>query len=144
MEYTSNMKLLQYIYQNAKIGSSSLKIINSNYKNKELNNILENQIKNYDLICKKSTKELNEFGQEAQNTIQIPIIITYSGIKIEINDTTTKEQITNSLLKTTVLGIIDIQKILKQHSTANKNILLIAKELLTIEENFSKQLKLNT
>lgn len=143
MRYTNDMQLLQYIYQNAKIGSSSLKIINSNYKNNDtnINFIIEEQIKKYDNLYKKASKELNKCGEEAKNTIQIPIIVTYTGIKIEIDENTNNNTISDALLKISILGIIDIQKVLKQHTKASKDILLLGTELLKIEEDFSKNLK---
>ena len=133
MNNYTDTTLLLYIYQNAKVGSSSLRNIIDKIKDKQLIKLLQLQINNYNKIIKSATFELSKIGQDEQDTIQIPKITTYTGTKLDNLDNST--EVVSTLLTTTSLGNNDLEKVL-DNSYSNKNVLNLGKKLQNCESNF--------
>lgn len=142
MEDKNNMEMLYYIYQNSKIGSNTLKTTISVIRDKTLKKTLEKQSKNYINISNKTSKLLNKNGLDIQTTIQIPIIKTYTGLKIDKTVDNNDFNIAKSLNQTSLIGITDITKVIHKFKKINPSILSLGKELLTIEKKFVSDLSL--
>lgn len=129
-----DLELLQYIYQNAKMGESSLKVIKEDVKDDKLRLDIEKQIKGYKDIASKAGGFILKSGDDIEATRSISKIMTYTGIKINMALNNKTEHIAEVLIEGSTMGVIDITKNIKRYEACAKNTVALAKSLLSFEQ----------
>lgn len=127
-----NVEILEYIYQNVKIGSENLtrliKILNE--KNNKIKKIIEEELKEYENFIKDSENLLKKYHATPKEKGVIADIMAYMEIKIEVIKDNSDAKIADMLIKGFTMGKIDIEKKIKRYSKDVKpEILKLAKKL---------------
>ena len=147
-ERTDNMnennELLEYIYENAKMGVKSLTdLINEiNGKDNKIKKIVEGELKGYENFVKESEKLLKKYKVEPKEKGMFANISSKMGIKMEMMKDNSDARVADMLTKGFTMGNIDIaKKIDRFEGDAKNDILKLAKRLLKFGEENIELLK---
>ena len=141
METPQNRELLNAIYKNTRMATLAIDSIRDKFENKKLLSLIKKQNKKYEDIthrCEKIAQEnnilLNDVGgmQKMMNTSTI-------NVKTYIDNSTC--HIAEMMIKGTNMGIIDVVKKTGEFKTASQEILKLAHDLQSAEEEFVDILK---
>lgn len=136
-----DIELLNYIYQNSKMGVVGIDNIKANIKNKELLKIIKEQQNDYYKICTKAIKMLSLTNSERKNITGIAKLMTYMDSQIKMMMDNSDSTIAKMMIEGSNMGIIAITEKLNNYKGTDKKIIKLAKELLKIEEINLEKLK---
>lgn len=134
-------ELLNYIYQNAKMGIVGIDNIKNEIKDEELLSTIREQQKDYYEICNKATKILLENNCDIKDVSGIAKLMTYFDVKLNTLDNKSNTNIAKMMMKGSNKGIIEIQEKINNYEGADKKVISLAKELLRIEKRNLDNLK---
>lgn len=134
-------ELLNYIYQNAKMGIVGIDNIKNEIENEELLSTIREQQKDYYEICNKATKLLLESNEDIKDVSSIAKLMTYFDAKLNTLDDKSNTNIAKMMIKGSNKGIIEIQEKLNNYKGTDKKAISLAKELLRIEKRNLDNLK---
>lgn len=134
-------ELLNYIYQNAKMGIVGIDNIKNDIKDNELLSTIREQQKDYYEICNKATKILLENNEDVKDISGIAKLMTYFDAKLNTLDDKSNTNIAKMMMNGSNKGIIEIQEKLNNYEGADKKVISLAKELLRIEKRNLDNLK---
>ena len=132
-----NVEILEYIYQNAKMGVKSLtNLINAiNGTDNKIKKIVEGELKGYERFVKDSKKLLSKYKTEPKEKSIIANVTSSIGIKMELIKDNSDAKIADMLTKGFTMGLVDITKRIDNfENDADKEILNLAKELKKFSE----------
>ena len=139
-----NAELLEYIYQNADMGSKSLtNLLNTiNGKDNKIKKIIEDELKEYERFLKDSKKLMKNYKVEVKSKGIMAGIGSFMGIKMEMFKDNSDARIADMLTKGLTMGQIDITKKIKNYEkVADKEVIDLAKKILEFNENSNNALK---
>lgn len=139
-----NAELLEYIYQNADMGSKSLtNLLNTiNGKDNKIKKIIEDELKEYERFLKDSKKLMKNYKVEVKSKGIMADIGSFMGIKMEMFKDNSDARIADMLTKGLTMGKIDITKKIKNYDkVADKEVIDLAKKILEFNENSINALK---
>ncbi len=127
-----NAEILEYIYQNAKMGAENLtsliKILNE--KNNKIKKIIEEELKEYENFIKDSEKLLKKYEATPKEKGVIANVMAYMEMKVELLKDNSDAKIADMLIKGFTMGKIDIEKKVNRYSkNAEPEIIKLAKKL---------------
>ena len=128
-----NNELLEYIYQNSKMGvKNCTNLINIlNTKDNKIKKIVEGELKGYEEFVKKSEKLLKKHKVEPKEKGLMADIMSKIGMNMEMMKDNSDAKVADMLTKGFTMGNVDIaKKIDRYEKDADKDILALAKELL--------------
>ena len=136
-----DIELLNYIYQNAKMGIVGIDNIKSEIQDKKFLKLIKEQEQDYYMICTKAIKYLSLSNSERKNITKIAKIMTYMDARKKLMKDKSDSTIAKMMIEGSNMGIIAITEKLNHYEGADKNIIKLAKELLKIEEKNLENLK---
>jgi len=139
-----NLELLEYIYQNAEMGSASLKDLRKLLKGKENKIIkqIDKQLEGYEDFVKESKELLDCHDVKAKEIGLMSKTMAYMNMKMETMMDNSDAKIADMLIKGSTMGTVEIEKNIKKYKeSASKEILDLAKKLLSFEEKNIETLK---
>ena len=128
-----NNELLEYIYQNSKMGvKNCTNLINIlNTKDNKIKKIVEGELKGYEEFVKKSEKLLKKHKVEPKEKGLMADIMSKIGMNMEMMKDNSDAKVADMLTKGFTMGNVDrAKKIDRYEKDADKDILALAKELL--------------
>jgi hypothetical protein len=136
-----NIEMLNYIYQNAEMGKTTIEQILKEVSDLEFRDILKEQLKDYEYVMSKCDTLLNEEGKLPKNINAMPKIMSYFKIKMDTLKDDTSSHIAEMMMQGSNMGVIDITRNLNRYDNVEDNIKDLASRLLKIEENNIEALK---
>jgi len=138
---SENTELLEYIYENARMGVNSLTnlIREINGKDNKIKKIVEGELKGYENYVKDCEKLMKKFKVKAKEPGMMANLSSMMGTKMEMMNDNSDSRIADMLIKGFTMGNIDIEKKIDRYQDdADKEILELAKRLLKFgEENIN-------
>lgn len=134
-------ELLNYIYQNAKMGIIGIDNIKNEIESEELLAVIREQQKDYYEICNQATKTMLENNEDIKDISSIAKLMTYFDAKLNTFDNKSNTNIAKMMMKGSNKGIIEIQEKLNNYKGADKKAISLAKDLLRIEKRNLDNLK---
>ncbi len=139
-----NLELLEYIYQNAEMGSASLKDLKKLLKGKE-NKIIKQidvQLEGYEDFVKESKELIEAQNVEAKELGRMSKTMAYMNMKMETRMDNSDAKIADMLIKGSTMGTVEIEKKIKKYKeSTSKETLNLAKKLLSFEQKNIEKLK---
>ena len=133
-----NIELLEYIYENAEMGSTSMDRLCELLESKDntiRTDISETQ-KLYDRFMKKSEKILKEYKAKAKPKSMMSEMMSKMGIKKEVDSDNSDTAIAKMIIEGLNMGIVDMESKIKQYSDiADESVIKIAKEYLKFQKD---------
>lgn len=134
-------ELLNYIYQNAKMGIVGIDNIKKDIQDSEFLKVIKEQENDYYEICTKALKWLSNCNVERKNITAMSKLMTFMDAKIKLTKDNSISNIAKMMIEGNNMGIIAITEKLNNYQSADKKIIKLAKDLLKIEERNLENLK---
>lgn len=135
-----DIELLNYIYQNAKMGLIGISNIKDSIKNKKLLKTIKEQENDYFKICTAATELLTSLHEEREDISSIAQIMTYIDAKVNTMTDNSTINLARMMINGNTKGIVEIQEKIKNYHGNNNQVLTLAKELLKIEKRNTENL----
>ncbi len=139
-----NSEILEYIYQNAKMGVNSLtNLINMiNGKDNKIKKIVEGELKGYENFVKESEKLLKKYKVEPKEKSIMANIFSFASMKLDLLNDNSDARIADMLTKGFTMGVVDITKRINNFKDdADSKIINLAKDLKKFSEENIELLK---
>lgn len=140
----TNNELLMHIYETSDMGIKSTKKLLKLLKDKDnkIKDEIERELKEYELIYKKSKKILKKEKINPGPSNIIANISANTAMKMEINKDNSDSKIADILLRGFVMGIAKIEKKIKDYKKeVDHSTLKLAKDLKNFQEDSIKRVK---
>ena len=138
---SENLKLLNYIYQNAGMGKETIIKLIDMSNDEGYKKMLSSQLKEYEVICNKAEEKIKDLNKEAKDNNIFYKIGTYLIINFNTLINKTPSNLSELLIHGSTVGIVDIIRSINKYPNADKDILQLANELLKLEENNVEECK---
>ncbi len=135
------LELLNYIYQNAKMGIVGIDNIKHVIKDDAFLKTIREQERDYYALCNEATTLLLERNESVKDISGMAKIMTYIDAKMKTNENTTTSDLAKMMMKGSNRGIIEIQEKLNKYDEADKKVVRLAKNLLKVEKRNLDNLK---
>ncbi len=129
-----NIELLNYIYQNCKMGILSLEQIMELTDDPSFTKTLKKQLSLYDKISDKVIKEINNKGCVEKDISTFTKIKTYFMINVQAISDKSTSHLAEMLIIGSTMGVIDTVKNLRKYEDSCEAHLNLLNELHQIEE----------
>jgi len=136
-----NEELLNFIYQNAEMGTKTLEQIVGIVKEEEFKLQLQSQQNEYHNIRQEVKKLLVERGFGEKGVSSFDKVKTYLMINMQTLTNQSNSHIAELLLTGTNAGIVEANKQISNYAGADKEIIKLVEKLLAFEEKNCRKLK---
>jgi hypothetical protein len=137
-----NNEVLCDLYKNAQIALQSISNITNSTDDAIIKQELLNQYEGYEKQAGKIATLMVEYNITPKEPNAMKKAMLWSSIKMNTLTDNSNSHIADMMIKGTVMGINELTQIINQKETMlNENIVVLAKELLTMEEGFEEDLK---
>ena len=136
-----NIEMLNYIYQNAEMGKTTIEQILKEVKDLDFRDVLREQLKDYEYVIEKCDTLLNEEGKSPKGIDITPKIMSYFKIKFDTLKDDTPSHIAEMMINGSTMGITDITKNLNNYNNIDNSTKDLASRLLKIEQDNIEVLK---
>ncbi|MCO8193927.1 hypothetical protein [Anaerofustis sp. NSJ-163] len=137
----NTIKLLEFIYKNAKMGSTSIEDLIDVNEDLRFRDELVHEKETYDAFVKKVIKVMNDMGKEVKDLSYFSELQSYLMIKMETIKDKSVEHLAGMMMQGSTMGIVQITKKIRDYKDSDKRVVALAKELLEIEEQNFYELK---
>lgn len=136
-----NIEMLNYIYQNAEMGKTSIEQILKEVEDLEFRDVLKEQLKDYEYVMDKSDSLLHDEGKLPKGIDAMPKIMSYIKIKMDTLKDDTSSHIAEMMMQGSNMGITEITKNLNKYENVDDEVKDLASRLLKIEQDNVEKLK---
>lgn len=143
MDKNSN-ELLEYIYNDALMGTKSMKtLLNTiNDKDNKIKDVVEDILKEYDSYLKECKKLLSKQKITPNKPSILAEMGSFMGIKMEMMKDNSDSRVSDMIIKGLNMGVIDLGKKLEDFKDkADKSTLSLAKRMKEMQEREIEALK---
>ena len=137
----NSIKLLEFIYKNAKMGSTSIGDLIDVNEDVRFRDELVHEKETYDAFVKKVIKVMKDMGKEVKDLSYFSQLQSYLMIKMETIKDKSVEHLAGMMMQGSTMGIVQITKKIRDYKDSDKRVVNLAKELLEIEEQNFYELK---
>ncbi|KMT22470.1 hypothetical protein [Clostridium cylindrosporum] len=137
----TNIEFLNYIYQNAEMGKSTINQLLGISEDESFKRVLESQLKEYNEIFDIANNKIQENDKEGKGIGLLTKLSTYLMININTLRDKTSSHIAEMMIRGSTMGIVDITKKLKEYSNASEDIRGLGDRLLKFEQDNVEEMK---
>lgn len=133
---TKESQMLEKIYKNMKMGSSSMLSILSRAQDEEFKRLMTEQLDGYERFANEARKRLCEIGGEPREENAMTRLWASAGMKMNTMIDSTESHIADMIIEGSTMGMTDTIKILRgyENSDVSERALRLAKEIIKFEE----------
>jgi len=139
-----NLELLECVYENAKMGASSLTTLLNDLKEKDnkIKTLVSEEVKGYEKFIKESEKLLKKSDVKPKGKGMMAEAMSKMGIKKEVKSDNSDAAIAEMIIEGFTMGNLEITRLITNYDkTASKRHLKLARDLVLFGENEIKKLK---
>lgn len=136
-----NIEFLNYIYQNAEMGKSTISELINIVKDTSFKGNLESQLREYNEIFDISNNKINQAKKTSKGINNFSKFTAYLMINFNTLTDKTPSHIAEMLIQGSTMGIVDVTKKLKEYKDADKDISELANRLLKFEQQNVEEMK---
>lgn len=137
-------ELLEYIYQDCEMATTTLTELLKELQGKDnkIKRVVEDVLKDYEKYLKDAKKLLKEHKIKPKKLGMMAKMGAKAGIRENVKNDNSDSKISDIVIQGLVMGIVDISKRIDDfEKEANKDIVKLASNLLTFQENSVEKLK---
>lgn len=133
---TKESEMLEQIYKNMKMGSSSMLSILSRAQDEEFKRLMTEQLDGYERLANAARKRLCEIGGEAREENAMTRLWASVGMKMNTMIDSTESHLADMIIEGSTMGMTDTIKILREYENTDvsESALRLAKEIIKFEE----------
>ena len=139
-----NMELVNYIYETATMGKSTLETLlkEIHEKDNKIKKGIEDIIKGHEHFIKETTKILKKNKAEIKEPSLMARMGSWMGIKTEVIKDNSDSRLADMIIRGLTMGVLDIDKKIESFDkNTNKDIRKLATELRSFEKDSIELLK---
>lgn len=141
---TDDLELMEYVYQNAEMGVTTLNELLKELKDKgnKIKKLVEEEVKEYEKFYNESRKLINKTKVPAQHNNLMKKVMASMGVRKEVKCDNSDAAIARMLVEGVTMGIVDISTKIKNYSDSVDNkILDFSKRYLKYQEGEIEKMK---
>lgn len=136
-----NIEFLNYIYQNAEMGKTTISQLIDIAKDESFKQSLQSQLREYNEIFDMAGNKIKEAEEKSKGLGTMTKLKTYIMINMSTIKDKTASHIAEMMIQGSSMGIIDITKKLKEYDNADPEIISIGNRLLKFEQQNIEEMK---
>lgn len=136
-----NTELLDYIYQNAQMGTESISHLIKIAEDVDFRRTLEDQLCEYQKVLDEAEEMIQRRGQSAEGVGPMTKISSYIMVELKTFTDKSPSKMAKMMLQGSTMGVLEITKRIKEYQGANKEVLNLAQDLLKTEQHNVDELK---
>ena len=136
-----NIEFLNYIHQNAEMGKDTISQLVNIAEEGPFKQRLELQLRGYSDLFEKSKSKIEEAKKTSKGIKSFTKFTTYLMINFNTLLDKTPSHLAAMIIQGSTMGIVDVTKRLNDYQEANKEILDLAHQLLTFEQQNIEEMK---
>ena len=136
-----DLELLNYIYQNAKMGITGINDIQKYIEDIDLKNYVLEQLSDYQKVCNEAIELLIQRGSKEKDINSFAKISSYIMANMKSMTDNSPSNLAKMLIEGSNKGIIEITKHLNEYQNISEEVKSLATNLLNIEEKNLDRLK---
>jgi len=136
-----NTELLNFVYQNAQMGTVTINQLLGIVEEEEFKRHLEAQLKGYQAIEREAVKLLEENGCDEKGLTAFEKIRTYLMIDMQTLTDRSASHVAEMMMIGSNMGVINAVKNLKKYRQGEKDVKTLMERLCRFEEDNVQQLK---
>ena len=136
-----NIEFLNYIYQNAEMGKTTISQLIDIAEDQSLKQCLQSQFREYNQIFDMADNKIKKFQEKSKGLGTMTKLKTYIMININTIKDKTASHIAEMMIQGSSMGIVDITKKLKEYNNAEKDIIELGNRLLKFEQQNIEEMK---
>ena len=136
-----NLELLKLVYKNAKMGIVGIENIKGSIKDKEFGKLIREQENDYYEMCTKTIKQLSLTNTNKEDVSKMAELMTFMEATMEMLKDNSPSNIAKMMIKSTNIGIVELEEKLNNYQNVDKKSRALAKELLRMEKRNIDALK---
>lgn len=136
-----DLELLNYIYQNAKMGITGINDIQKYIEDIDLKNYALGQLSDYQKVCNEAIELLIQRGSKEKDINSFAKISSYIMANMKSMTDNSPSNLAKMLIEGSNKGIIEITKHLNEYQNISEEVKSLATNLLNIEEKNLDRLK---
>ena len=137
-----NTEFIDEVYRNASVALLSIKHVIESVENNGLRTEMRQEYEGYDNFIRELSSYMRDKGYAIKDVSKAKKMMMWSAIKMNTAFDDSKSHISEIMIKGTVMGITELNKILNDSScVTDEKALDFAKRLLALEEEYEQNLK---
>lgn len=137
-----NSEFIDEVYRNASVALLSIKNVIDSVDNNGLRTEMRQEYEGYDNFIRELSSYMRDKGYSIKDVSKAKKMMMWSAIKMNTAFDDSKSHISEIMIKGTVMGITELNKILNDSScVTDEKALDFAKRLLALEEEYEQNLK---
>ncbi len=137
-----NSEFIDEVYRNASVALLSIKNVIESVDNNGLRTEMRQEYEGYDNFIRELSSYMRDKGYAIKDVSKAKKMMMWSAIKMNTAFDDSKTHISEIMIKGTVMGITELNKILNDSScVTDEKALDFAKRLLALEEEYEQNLK---
>lgn len=139
---SENTQLLDLIYQNAKMGETTLPLVIGKVSRPDLRAVLSGQLVEYCTICDEAKDALHQAGRKPETPPSAKSAAAGTALRLNALTGQSPSKVAEVMIRGSTMGTIEMAKRIHQYQfTAAPETLQLANRLLAAEEGNIEQLK---
>ncbi|MBO7213967.1 MAG: hypothetical protein J6V66_00570 [Clostridia bacterium] len=137
-----NLDFVNEVYRNVSVALLSINDVTDSVADSELKNELRSEYEKYQEFSNDIKDFMREKGYEIKDVSKMKKFMMWSAIKMNTAMDDSKSHVAEIMIKGTVMGITELNKILNDSASVNdEKAKDFAKRLLSLQEEFEENLK---
>ena len=122
-----NLELLECVYENAKMGASSLTELLNDIKDKDnkIKNLVSEEVKGYEKFVKQSEKFLKKSDIKPKGKGKVAEVMSRMGIKKEVSSDNSDAAIAEMIIEGFTMGNLEITRLITNYEKTVCKLLLL-------------------
>lgn len=141
MNKTNNIEILDEIHKGAKMGMDSISFVSEKVGDAKFKDNLSYQYNLYGDILKQVNDIYTKYGDIPNDSDIMTKTMSWTGIQMNTMNDKSNSHIADMLIQGTTMGIIKGRELLNKNPNADKEIVNILNNFVTMQENNVEQLK---
>ena len=136
-----SIELLKLVYKNAKMGVVGIENIKNGIKDRDFAKLIREQENDYYEMCTKTIKQLSLTNTNKEDVSKMAELMTFMEATMEMLKDNSPSNIAKMMIKSTNIGIVELEEKLNNYQNVDKKSRSLAKELLRMEKRNIDALK---
>lgn len=136
-----NIEFLNYIYQNAEMGKTTISQLIDIAKDQSFKQSLQSQLREYNEIFYMADNMIKQCQEKSKGIGTMTKLKTYIMININTIKDKTASHIAEMMIQGSSMGIVDITKKLKEYNNSEQDIIELGNRLLKFEQQNIEEMK---
>jgi len=134
-------QLLEYIYQNVKMGSHAIEELSGNVRDEKFHRHIDAQRREYDTFAASAASYLKNFDMVPREKGMLSKAGLAMGVRMNLMKDDSTSHLAEMMIQGSSMGIVDLTKKTREFSDAEPAVMDLAQKIIEFEQNNIERLK---